>query len=421
MTASLESLERTAERSVFRFTQWLDSYGETSYDYQDFFASSLGGKAKALYYRRPVLGTLAVAPMVLCEAMFPSSRKWFWRKQRFPIADAHFAMGFAYLFRLSGDRTHYEKSLHFLDVLKNTRCPGYDRYCWGYPFNWETRSGTVPANTPLITTTPYAFEAFHSVYRIDHDPGRLEILRSIAEHAYIDIPDHPLSSDAAASGYFPGSPGGVVNASAYRSFVLMSAALLFPDPGYREAAERNLNFVLRSQQNNGSWFYAMDDVRDFIDHFHTCFVLKALAKIERLTGHPGCQRAIRKGLDYYLGNLFHPDGRPKPFSRAPRLTVYRQELYDYAECINLCVLLMPAYPDLEETLRRVLSDLFERWQNGDGSFRARKLHFGWDNVPMHRWGQSQLFRSLCFFLHERRTAREGGTGSAGDVRHQRSI
>jgi len=25
---------------------------------------------------------------------------------------------------------------------------------------------------------------------------------------------------------------------------------------------------------------------------------------------------------------------------------------------------------------------------------------GWDNVPMHRWAQSQLFRSFCFLLRE---------------------
>jgi hypothetical protein len=26
------------------------------------------------------------------------------------------------------------------------------------------------------------------------------------------------------------------------------------------------------------------------------------------------------------------------------------------------------------------------------------LLLGWDNVPMHRWAQAQLFRSLCFLL-----------------------
>ena len=83
----------------------------------------------------------------------------------------------------------------------------------------------------------------------------------------------------------------------------------------------------------------MDGERDFVDHFHTCFVLKALAKIDHLTGSPRCRNAIERGVGYYVKNLIDSQGLPKPFSRAPRLTVYRQELYDYAECLNLAVLL----------------------------------------------------------------------------------
>ena len=39
-----------------------------------------------------------------------------------------------------------------------------------------------------------------------------------------------------------------------------------------------------------------------------------------------------------------------------------------------------------------------RWIKRDGSFRARRLLLGWDNVPMHRWAQSQMFRSLALLL-----------------------
>src|SRR5713101_2164171 len=82
-----------------RFLAWLDGYGETSYDHQSFFAGPLGRGAKALYYRKPLLGTLAVSPMVFFEAFVPSARRLFWMPQRFPIADAHYAMGFAFLAR----------------------------------------------------------------------------------------------------------------------------------------------------------------------------------------------------------------------------------------------------------------------------------------------------------------------------------
>jgi hypothetical protein len=103
---------------------------------------------------------------------------------------------------------------------------------------------------------------------------------------------------------------------------------------------------------------------------------------------------------YYLDNVFDTDGLPKPFSRAPRLTVYKRELYDCAECINLCLLLRNRFPQLEATLETVVGGVLRDWVKPDGSFRSRRLHLGWDNVPMHRWGQAQMFRSLAFYLRE---------------------
>jgi hypothetical protein len=386
--------------ALIQFISWLDGYGETSYDHQSFFAGPIGGRTKALYYKKPKLGTLAVAPMIFCEAFVPIARRFFWRKQRFPIADAHYAMGFALLARLTDEEKYYDQAVHFLNMLEETRCPGYRNFCWGYPFDWVTRTGVIVAGTPLITTTPYVYEAFSYVHRIDGNERWLEVMHSAAEHAANDIKDMEISADAAAAGYHPlDIEGGVINASAYRAFLLISAGLEFGCNDFLSIAERNLNFVLRSQRPDGSWFYSIDGVRDFVDHFHTCFVLKALAKIDNLVDHEECRGAIREGVGYYVGNLFDDDGLPKPFSRAPRLTVYRQELYDYAECINLGTLLIGRFRELDDRLETTLEDLLSHWQKHDGSFRSRRLLLGWDNVPMHRWAQSQLFRSLCFLLY----------------------
>ena len=379
----------------------MDRYGETSYDHQSFFAGPLGGAAKALYYKNPLLGTIAVAPMIFFEAFLPSARQLFWKEQRFPIADAHYAMGFALLAAMSGKEEYYHRAVHFLEVLKGSRSPGFKHYCWGYPFDWVTRNGTIPANTPFITTLPYIYEAFEYVYAIDKNEQWLEIMHSMAEHSVQDIQDFEVSPGAYSCGYGPyDDKGGVINASAYRAFLLTAAGKQFANEQCLKIAQGNLNFVIRSQQKNGSWYYASDSVRDFVDHFHTCFVLKALAKIQRLTGDKGCGEAIEKGIKYYMENLFDEHGHPKPFSKAPRLTVYRNELYDYAECINLCVLLKNRFQELDKIENTVLQDLLTHWQKPDGSFRSRKLLLGWDNVPMHRWAQSQIFRSLCYLLSQ---------------------
>ena len=134
-----------------------------------------------------------------------------------------------------------------------------------------------------------------------------------------------------------------------------------------------MNFVLENQNSDGSWYYAMDGVRDFIDHFHTCFVLKALAKIRVLTGYEGCDDALTRGVEYYLRNLFDEDGLPKPFSKAPRLTVYKRELYDCAECINLCLLLRDRSSQLETTLETVVKGILKDWIKPDGVSKPRIL------------------------------------------------
>jgi len=388
------------ETAVERFTNWLERFGEVSFDHQSFFAGDVGRRAKALYYRKPLLGMIAVAPMIFCEAFVPSVRRFFWQQRRFPIADAHYAMGFAFLAGMHSDDKYYRRAVHFLDVLQQTRCPNFSDYCWGYPFDWVTRNGTLREGTPMITTLPYVYEAFSAVYALNSDPRWLRIMQSIAKHGFEAYRDVETGPDASSCGYtpVPDDPCGVVNASAYRAFLLTKAGIELSEPRYLERAQRNLNFVLASQNADGSWFYSTDGARNFVDHFHTCFVLKALAKIEELTPSPRTWGAIERGVRYYVENLVDADGLPLPFSKRPRMTVYKRELYDYAESINLAVLLSGRLEQLDKVLSNVVTDLLTRWQKSDGSFRARELFVGWDNVPMHRWAQSQMFRSLCFLL-----------------------
>lgn len=404
-------------KTVSRFVKWLDNYGEVSYDFQTFYASPVGKGAKALYYRQPLLGALAVSPIIACEAFVPSARRLFWKPQRFPIADAHYAMGFFLLSQVLEEKQYYERAIHFLEVLSETRCGGYKNDCWGYPFDWVTMRGTIRQGTPLITTVPYVYEAFKLAYQIDQRERWFETMRSIADHALLDYKDFETSPSASTCSYTPNPKDSlkVINANAYRAFLLTSAALDFSNDKYWNVAVRNLNFVIEAQNPDGSWYYATDGQRHFVDHFHTCFVLKALAKIEMLTGDPKCTEAIERGIGYYTRNLFDEQGSPRPFSRPPRLIVYRQELYDFAECLNLGMLLRGRFPEFDNIVSVVLNEVMTEWQKPDGSFRSRRLLLGWDNTPMHRWAQSQMFRSLCLSLHggAKRASNEGRSADFG--------
>src|SRR5436190_10014256 len=277
--AKIQGLTDIVSDVVTNFTEWLDGYGEKSWDYQTFFASPVGGRAKALYYQSRLIGTAAVAPMIFCEAFLPFGRRLFHHPLRFPIADAHYAMGFAFLYEATGNFSQLEKAVHFLTELTTSRCRQFKEYCWGYPFDWVTRNGVIKQQTPLITTTPYAYEAFLQVYEIfernrsgltkltsdlrplpsDRRPPSSalcpldlldqwkDIMASIARHASDDIRDFRTSEAASSCSYTPYGSGGVINAAAYRAFLLTSASQVFSNDDYWKTAERNLNFVLEAQ------------------------------------------------------------------------------------------------------------------------------------------------------------------------------
>lgn len=393
-TATGQSLDAQVQEAINSFIGWLDNYGELSQDHQDYYAWWYGRWAKRQYYRHPKAGILLVAPFVFCEAFFPRTRALFRTKTRLPISDAHYAMAFAYLYERTGDSRHRQRAVHYVEMLKESRCPGYPRYAWGYPFHWETVWGTFPRGTPMITGTPYCYDAFADVFAIDGNPEWRLVMESTVEHVVHDLHDTELSPGVCACSYTPMDRRQVINANSYRAQMLARASRDLGKPAYWEIGECNLRYVLQAQNPDGSWPYATDGLGNFIDNFHTCFVLKHLARIYEITQMPEAWQAIERGARYYREKLLDDSGLPVPFAKPPRLIVYRRELYDYAECINLALLLRERLPEWNDVLTRLVTDILARWRKPDGSFRSRELQYGWDNCPMHRWAQAQLFCAL---------------------------
>jgi hypothetical protein len=306
-------------------------------------------------------------------------------------------MGFFALAKVDQDTQCVRRGQEFLKALKAERCKGFGHYCWGYPFDWETCVGTFRAGTPLITTTPYGYEAFEAGYEATGDPGYLQIMQSVGTFAFENLVETEVSPGVFACSYTPFDRRRVVNANAYRGFLLTVAGQRFGNRDWLIAAKRNLAFVLSSQQGDGSWLYAVDGLDQFVDNFHTCFVLKNLFKVWQVTGTPDVLDAIRRGYQFYKQHLLDKNGQPIPYSRAQRLVLYRRELYDYAEGINVALLLRDVDVDASAILDRLLQGLLQDWILPDGHFMTRQLLVGRNTVPYHRWAQSQTFRALASY------------------------
>ena len=386
---------------IRRFDVLLEKDGYESFDPYDIWGTKYGVFSRRIYYEKGKIGLPLIAPILLLEMVWPGLRSLFVRKERFATADGQLTMAYLNLYKITKDKKFLEKARSLgVDILKYS-VPGYSGKCWGYPFDWQNNRGLWKKNTPYITCTPYCFEAYLGLYDATGEQRYLDIARSIATFVFTDLKDTPTGKDAAAASYSPMDETKVVNASAYRAWVLFEADARFSLPEYKAKAQRNLNFILQSQQPDGSWLYAVATPGEaFIDHFHTCFVLKKLFKINQGLNSPAVAEAIRKGYAYYREKLFRNDGLPRAFALEPRTQIVTLEMYNFAEAITLGVLLRDSIPEAFTMAQKLAITLCEKYQLADGHFVTRVYRGGFRHTfPFLRWPQAQLFYALTNLLY----------------------
>jgi len=419
--------------AVNRFCAWLENSGDTSYDPYDILGTRYGCWARRLYYTKHPLGPVLMAPLILMEVICPQLRGLFVTRGKYATANAQLALAFLNLYELLREQADNKntavrpddgpgvlwltKATQLAKTLLSQSIPGYSGFCWGYPFDWQNVNGLMPKDTPHITATPYCYEVFTRLFELTGEENYLEVARSVANFVFCDLNDTIVRSDAAASSYTPYDHSKVVNASAYRAFVLFDAASRFQEESFYAKAWKNLRFILQSQQADGSWLYAIDNAPEaFIDHFHTCFVLKNLYKVNRHLRNSELRRSIQNGYRFYRQALFDENDNPRSFAVAPRLQIVSLEMYNMAEAITLGSLLQSDIPEAFLFAQRLTNRLVRKYQLRAGHWVTR-IYVGGirHTLPFLRWPQSQLFYALTNLLVAKEQGRTENVPMFGTV------
>ena len=382
------------ENGIRRFLEWLDRNGTAGYDPYDLWSTPVGLKTRRLYYRIGKLAAPFVAPMLLMDVAVPALARFATTKKPYATSHSHLILGLLNLHDKGLYVNGPDRVLALADELDQMKSIGYSGDCWGYPFDWQNRRGLWPKGTPLITVTPYAFEAYLGLYEANEDERFLERASSILDFALQDLNNTERSDKTIASSYSPLDNSVVVNASAYRAYVLLRGNKLKQNEAFEKLGNSLIQFVIESQRSDGSWLYALEEKGDdFIDHIHTCFVLKNLVKVHQIHPANDLWQAIEKGFAYYEAELFDQRGLPRPFAGDGGFLKY--DLYGFAEAINLGVLLRDRIPRAFDMAVSVARETVNDFQLADGHFVTSIGPAGMKNtLPYIRWPQAQLFHSL---------------------------
>ena len=381
--------------SLLKFINWLDDFGDLSYDRMDYWSSKQGILAKKIFYKNKVLGIPLALWGLMLENFIPNVQKLYSHKHREVIGDAHYAMAFLNLYEQKKELIYLQKAEKYLDEMLKYSSNNYSGLGWGYNFGWQTSEHYWESGIPLITITPYAFWAFLRHYELTKNQKSYKTVISIGEFALKDLNKRKMGNETICSSYSPITKDIVINANSYRAAVLLGVYKLEGNKKYLEEANESIDFILSFQGNKGEWYYEAKPPKDnFIDNFHTCFVLRNLYICNQINTRKDVSESITHGYKFYNQELFYENHRPKHFAKAKYAKLRKYEMYDYAEGIQLGVLLDGMVRSIDKSIF-LANDLIDNFQLKKGYFVTRVTSLGtYHKVPYHRWPQAQLFHAL---------------------------
>ncbi len=251
-----------------------------------------------------------------------------------------------------------------------------------------SKNGLYGPEIPFVTHTPYVMEALLVLSEWPElcDPAMRLFHGTWGFLASLQIMQE--GQDDLALSYAPvAEPRIVVNANSYAAFAYALHAIYGKEARRKEAehrAERLARWVVRQQDKNGAWFYYADrEPGNFIDCFHSCFVVKNLRKVKQLL--PSLtdlvEPAIHQGWQFLQNAFFDGQARLcRRFAARAHRDPFCWDLYDQAEFLGLLV----DFGELDRA--KLFASLEARFRrNGDWYCKIDLLGRRWGKHFL-RWG-----------------------------------
>jgi len=299
---------------------------------------------------------------------------------------------------VAGDETAGPAAAYWLDHLRQ------NAPCWGYHFDVQTRFFGYRAGTPNTIATSFVAQAFLDDYEfLGHEQSGETALQTAAF-----LVDRMLTSTPAGPyfRYLEHEDALVHNANLLACAILARTARCLGVSDLAARAAEATTTTLEAQRNDGSWPYSGGDGRDWVDNFHTGYVLESLAECERLL--PDAAERLARGLNYWERELFLADGTPKYYNHR----TMPLDAHNYAQAIETWLSMGDRRAGAFERARRTAAMLIADFLTFEGYVRFRRGRRWVNNVAFVRWTTAPAFRALArLVLAEARGTTVAAAGS----------
>ena len=304
------------------------------------------------------------------------------------------------MYRITGDRVYLDRARGLLGWLEANSTATKHGLGWGLHFDWQGME-FLPKGTPCATLTAYSTEAFLEGYRLTGEKEYLDIALKTADFIEYDLNRKDSDSETALS-YTPLDHNYVINANSYAAKILVDTIKYRDDLTRRELIKKICNYIISQQNSDGSWYYFdKDDVpekRNFIDSFHTCFILENLYEIWKWNKDERVKKAIDRGYGFFIDHFINKDYSVSYYHSYPYPTGVKVDIRCCAEAIHCLAVLSDIYPAALNLARKIAEWTISNMQDKDGYFYFRIYKTHKHKMPYIRWGQAPMLNALTALL-----------------------
>jgi hypothetical protein len=282
--------------------------------------------------------------------------------------------------------------------LEALRCQDFAEPCWGYHFDVQTRVFFYPKGAPNTIATSFAGLALLDAFDTTGEPRLLELAEGAGDFFMNHVP-LTESEHGSYFGYLADDRTPIHNANVLVASLLARLAQRTGRDDFREAARAGVAYTVACQRTDGSWPYGELDDLNWVDSFHTGYVLESLHVCAE-SGIAVDPEAIGRGLDHYSDRFFLEDGTPRYYESSTYpidIQCAAQGIQTFARCSGM-------KPELEEKAWSIFDYSLRKLRRRDGAFIFQRRHFWRNRTPHVRWAAAPMLLAMTH-LFER--ARDG--------------
>ncbi|OPY70154.1 MAG: Glycosyl Hydrolase Family 88 [Syntrophorhabdus sp. PtaU1.Bin002] len=390
--------------AVVYLDYWIQENGWTGYDPYDIKGTPI---FLWLQQRSTNLTGRVVSRMMLgFEGRYPLllRRLFGIKKQINAKAMGLFARAYLNLYHTTSEESYKEKALSCLNWLVSNRSKGYNNFCWGYPFDWQSEV-FIPKDTPSAVVTSIVGDGFWTAYKVFRHSRYLGMCDDICRFFINSLNIDRQTNKVLCFSYTPLDDFHVHNANLFVAEFLMRVGKEIGNEDYIAFGLRAADYALSEQNADGSIYYwgrlQNHYSPNHIDHYHSGFEIRALYGIWKWTHDTKYKQAVKKYYNFYRSNLLaNANGLIVP--KMTPGSIYPVNIHSCAEAILCNATLAEEFAEARQLLPALCKWVISRMQSDDGSFifmvRKKKKGEQFIKIPYIRWGQAWMMLALSIVM-----------------------